>query len=56
MDAKKLKLFANDGGTKTVWKQLGAGKKTKRRTTRTISRKSRLKNSRSSIDIFDRIN
>ena len=55
---KKFKTFAKDVGTKTVRKQLGCGKKkSKRRTarTRSISRKSRSKNSRSRKDIFDNI-
>ena len=55
---RKLKTFAKDVGTKTVRKQLGGGKKkSKRRTarTRSISRKSRSKNSRSRKDIFDNI-
>ena len=55
---KKLKAFAKDVGTKTVRKQLGGGKKkSKRRTagTRSISRKSRSKNSRSRKDNFDNI-
>ena len=55
---KKLKTFAKDVGRKTVRKQLGGGKKkSKRRTarTRSISRKSRSKNSRSRKDIFDNI-
>ena len=55
---KKLKTFAKDVGTKTVRKQLGAGKKKyKRRTggTRSIYRKSRSKNSHSRKDIFDNI-
>ena len=55
---KKLKTFAKDVGTKTVRKQLGGGKKkSKRKTarTRSISRKSRSKNSRSRKDIFDNI-
>ena len=55
---KKLKTFAKDVGTKTVRKQLGGGKKKSRRKTartRSISRKSRSKNSRSRKDIFDNI-
>ena len=53
---KKLKSFAKDVGTKTVRKQLGGGKKkSKRRTRRTISRKSSSKISRSRKDIFDKI-
>ena len=53
---KKLKTFAKDVGTKTVRKQLGGGKKkSKRRTRRTISRKSSSKISRSRKDIFDKI-
>ena len=53
---KKLKTFAKDVGTKTVGKQLGGGKKkSKRRTRRTISRKSSSKISRSRKDIFDKI-
>ena len=55
---KLLKKFAKDVGTKTVRKQLGGGKKkSKRRTarTRSISQKSRSKNSRSGKDIFDNI-
>ena len=53
---KKLKTFAKDVGTKTVRKQLGGGKKkSKRRTRRTISRKSFSKISRSRKDIFDKI-
>ena len=54
----KLKTISKDVGTKTLRKQLGGGKKkSKRRTarTRSISRKSRLKNSRSRKDIFDNI-
>ena len=50
---KKLKTFAKDVGTKIVRKQLGGGKKkSKRRTRRTISRKSSSKISRSRKDIF----
>ena len=50
---KKLKSFAKDVGTKTARKQLGGGKnKYKRRTGRTISQKSRSKNSRSRKDNF----
>ena len=53
---KKLKTFAKDVGTKTVRKQLGGGKKkSKKRTRRTISRKSSSKISRSRKDIFDKI-
>ena len=53
---KNLKTFAKDVGTKTVRKQLGGGKKkSKRRTRRTISRKSSSKISRSRKDIFDKI-
>ena len=55
---KKLKTFAKDVGTKTVRKQLGGGnRKFKRRTarTRSISRKSRSKNSRSRRNFFDHI-
>ena len=55
---KKLKTFAKDVETKTIRKQLGGGKKEyKRRTggTRSISRKSRSKNSHSRKDIFDNI-
>ena len=53
---KKLKTCAKDVGTKTVRKQLGGGKKkSKRRTRRTISRKSCSKISRSRKDIFDKI-
>ena len=53
---KKLKTFAKVIGTKTVRKQLGGGKKkSKRRTRRTISRKSSSKISRSRKDIFDKI-
>ena len=52
---KKLKTSAKDVGTKTVQKQLGGGKKkSKRRTKRTISRKSSSKISRSRKDIFDK--
>ena len=53
---RKLKTFAKDVGTKTVRKQLGVEKKkSKRRTRRTISRKSSSKISRSRKDIFDKI-
>ena len=53
---KKLKTFAKDVGKKTVQKQLGGGKKkSKRRTRRTISRKSSSKISRSRKYIFDKI-
>ena len=50
---KKLKTFAKDVGTKTVRKELGGGKKkSKRRTNRTVSHKSRSKNTRSRIHIL----
>ena len=52
---KKLKTFAKDVGTKTVRKQLEGGKKKSKRKTKSISRKSRSKNSRSRKDIFDNI-
>ena len=55
---QKLKTFAKDVATKTIRKQLGGGKKkSKRRTgrTRSISQKSRSKNSRSRKDFFDNI-
>ena len=55
---KKLKSFAKDVGTKTVRKQLGGEKsKSKRITgrTRSISQKSRSKNSRSRKNVFDNI-
>ena len=55
---KELKTFAKDVGTKTVRKQVGGGKKKyKRRSggTRSISGKSRSKNSRSRNEIFDNI-
>ena len=53
---KQLKMSVKNVGTKTVRKQLGGGKKkSKRRTRRTISRKSSSKISRSRKDIFDRI-
>ena len=51
---EKLKTFAKDVGTKTVRKQLGGRKKSKRRTRRAISRKISSKTSRSRKDIFDK--